>query len=907
VPSPWHAVYIGGPGSDGILNGSCAVRNTSIDIVSQSSTANVNFNVVSSSPEDGSQNVSFSDMNPAFDTVIGSDTDPTRMVTDLSDAGLGDFLSRPILIKTINWGPGINLNQTFDPWSLFFNNKRNINRIANFNLLRAKLCVKFTVNGNGFYYGRCIASYNPLPGVDELLPITGNFEHDFVAISQRPHIYINPTECQGGSLCLPFYHPNNALSIPRCEWDQMGRVSIQDINNLKQANGANEAISICVFAWAEDVSLSVPTSTNPVNIVSQADEYGTGPISRPASIVARWSGKLSNVPIIGRYARATEIAAGVAGKFASLFGFSRPCVLDETKSFKPSVFGQLAITNQPDPAVKLSLDIKQETTIDPRVAGIGSEDEMSFLSMVNRESYYTQFAWAVATAPGDRLFSTYVEPTVSRFSGSALTGWKHHLSPACFVANNFEQWGGTMIYRFQIVASNFHRGRLRFTWDPYDGEGDEYNTMYQRIVDIADCKDVTISVGWGQEMSFIDCTDPFYNGTSGPVGSYSVGAGPINTLDNPYRGNGVLSVSVVNDLTVPTTTLGLDNDIQINVFTKMGTDFRFGKPTIQTISGVTYFDAKAPAAIVSQSDTIEQGGAGATGEEEQDSAPISTSVDHTFGKEADPEDPTYHVFYGEEITSMRQLMKRYFYHMSYRKGNENSKGLRLRQPDFPYYQGYNPDAHLNTTAGDPYSWSTQTYLNYFTPAFSGYRGALRWKYMRSADCLSHEPTGFAAPGAAITMSASRFTGDSSPYVTGGQPYEPFLLDAPHWPSCISSGPVHEEGFAAFHGRFLNRNVGNGAALTSILQNSALELELPFYSQKRFFNARKIRNLQTIAPNMHGSPKPGVHEVVLGPNPGMVDAYCSIAEDFQLLFFVNVPTMMTIGGGSPQSLPDPSTT
>lgn len=158
----------------------------------------------------GSQTVNFNDLNPAFDYSVDSTIDPTRQIADGAIDGLGEFLSRPILIKSLSWADSTYLFEDFNPWSLFFDNKRNINRLNNYNLLRCKLCVKFVINGNGFYYGRAIASYNPLHDLDQVTLNRFGHAQDVIGCSQRPHVYINPTECQGGSMRLPFFHYQNA-------------------------------------------------------------------------------------------------------------------------------------------------------------------------------------------------------------------------------------------------------------------------------------------------------------------------------------------------------------------------------------------------------------------------------------------------------------------------------------------------------------------------------------------------------------------------------------------------------------------------------------------------------------------------------------------------------------------------
>jgi hypothetical protein len=114
------------------------------------------------------QNVKFADQHDPYMYQVKSRVDPTRTMQDSDDAMLENFFSRPIKIFSSQWDVGATYFEQFNPWSLYLNNPRVSNRIANFKLLRGKLKLKFVINGSGFQYGRLIASYLPLATADAL-------------------------------------------------------------------------------------------------------------------------------------------------------------------------------------------------------------------------------------------------------------------------------------------------------------------------------------------------------------------------------------------------------------------------------------------------------------------------------------------------------------------------------------------------------------------------------------------------------------------------------------------------------------------------------------------------------------------------------------------------------------------
>ena len=866
-----------------------------------------NVMVTQGSSSTTEQNVRFTDLNPAYTYAVGSEPDETYGSADAPE-NLQNFFRRPIRIAEYSWPVGTTIFESFNPWTLFYEDPRNINRISNFNLLRSKLHVKIVVNGNGFHYGRAIAAYQPLHTIDDVTKDRAFFTQDLVAASQRPHIYIDPTFSQGGELVLPFFWYKNALSIPSSEWDQMGQIVISSFDILKHANGATDTVSVSVFAWADDVHLSIPTTVNPSSLVpqsgiipqsgkakgkksdytpkqsskkkksnsggkpspSQPDEYGSGPISKPATAVAKIAGMLANAPLIGPYAKATQIGASAIGSIATMFGFSRPAILDDVKPFRPAVMGNIANTNMPDSTTKLSVDSKQELTIDPRVVGLAESDEMDITSIAGRESFLFSFPWNVSDAVDTRLGASVVNPVVYQFGPAD----EIHMPACCFAALPFKFWRGTMKFRFQIVASNFHKGRLRISWDPNNNNSLDYNTQYTRIVDIAEEKDFTIEVGWGNQNQFLKTRRMVNLLTDG---GFTVGPGI--SVPETDTANGVIHMSVLNQLTVPNTTV--NNDIIVNVFVSMCDDFEVAAPdTSQIEQMMLWTDPDFVPQSGMESDQMTTGDAENT---EGASKPMQNGAEtiDTFGAdicdEFDGDDPQMLVYYGEVIKSVRGFLKRYSYHSSFT--HDNGSGTLLGQmPVFPYYPGFNPDSPLDDNLGDPYTYSAQTLLNWFTPAYGGYRGGTRWKFQMNGFTGDHF----------TPLRAQR-----SPVPINGKPFLNTVLAGPD-----GAGAPNEKQFDLLVSRFWT---GQGAQITSSQQNACLEVEMPFYSQDRFIPAKNVRNIQDTYRRTEFLQV--FHTLTAAfANDTWIENYTAAAEDFSLYFFLGAPVVHFTPPTSPLAPP-----
>lgn len=198
----------------------------------------MNIKINEESNETQQQIVGFSDQNQQWIYSIDNPLDDVHSTADSNDASLENFFSRPIKIASLNWPVGATFGTTINPWQLYFENTRVINRITNYNLLRSKLCVRIMINGNGFHYGRALASYRPLHNQDQFTPWRyGLVNEDTIGASQRMHVWIDPTKSQGGTLCLPYVYYKNTMNVVEEEWRDMGVLDIASVTTLEHANG----------------------------------------------------------------------------------------------------------------------------------------------------------------------------------------------------------------------------------------------------------------------------------------------------------------------------------------------------------------------------------------------------------------------------------------------------------------------------------------------------------------------------------------------------------------------------------------------------------------------------------------------------------------------------------------------
>lgn len=798
------------------------------------------------------QNVSFGDQHASYNYVMDTEVDETRTQQDSQDATLQNFFSRPIKVYEVEWGTATTMFEQFNPWKLYFENPRVSNRLSNFNLLRAKLHLKFLINGNGFQYGRAIATYLPMHTFDTLSKNVALVPETLVQASQQPHIFLNPTMSTGGEMVLPFFNFYNYVSIPESEWEILGQITMRSINALKHANGAVDKVTVSVFAWAEDVSMSVLTSVEPNTMIPQSgaevDEANAkGVISGPATAVSTAAKSLSIVPWLRPYAMATSTVASSLSSIAKVFGYSRPTLTKAPEPYRPTIISSLANTNTPDTVAKLTLDDKQELTVDPRISGLGAGDPLVIKDIAKRESYLTTFDWNIGTAPETLLWNCRVSPVVWAESGATA----YHFPACCFAALPFRYWTGTMNFRFQIVCSAFHKGRLKIVYDPNWLAENEYNTNYIKIVDISDENDFTVSVANGQDRTWLSHARPASDSLTTIYGT--------SAFASRGEGNGVFGVYIVNELTTPNSTA--NNDIQVNVYVSMGDDFEVAVPD----NSITDFVLSPQSGKVADSDL--------TTEPDKPQHDYSEYV----GPTTDPLTNNYKVFQGEVVKSFRQLLKRYNLHSAISPRNASPRDIYQRCAMFPYCRGNVPNAVHSTVALAPYNYCNTVMLHWVTWAFSGWRGSIRYKLL---------PVHEMDEGAVSTIYVDRQPRSfvSAQWADGESVWNAYTTVSEAAHAVVSSNMYDTEWKntppdGLFGSHFISSNV-----------NSACEFEVPFYTWERFNPGKNSDWTGATYTTNRPVEEFNVRWGVDGGTNTRLDFHVAAGEDFQTYFFTGLPPL-----------------
>lgn len=642
------------------------------------------------------------------------------------DAGLGEFLSRPIAIRKPTWTVNTALERQYFPWELYLTNQRVKEKLRGFRAIRGNLHIRITVAGSPFFSGALLASYQPLALKDPQRDLTVSSTYANIKRSQRMSFLIDAATSRGGEMVCPFLWPSNGVLVQDTGALQaLGELTISNLSILKKVSDSGSMLYLVIYAWMTDVKYIGQTSVDPFPPVTLTETQmageldSKGPVSKVASSVQGAAAAVSNVPILGEYAKATEMVAKGIGAAASALGYSRPSDITNPTKILTFPTTPLATTNERVQEYVIATDVRNEMTIDPNVVGAPAEDELTFEHFCNRESYLTSFFIDLSTQNNSTLFDSVVSPMLFQYLNNIL-----YSTPMSFVAQNFIWWRGNIVFKFVFHTSAFHKGKIRVSYDaiadsiaPTTGV---VNVGEHYIVDLSKEREFSVRVGWANEKNWLPISSSFLN----PRFNENAVVGVPDYI--AAEGNGKLTLFLENGMTSPYATDPSDASITCSVFVH-AENVAFAGPD-SAYAGEFSLTPNVPSPPVLLTETQ----MGMVETTEVGDAQGAVHPTHDFANPVHPDPNLDLVHMGERVTSWRQLLKRFCFYAAY--VNKDDPTLytmaplaRLAHNSMPIGRGYEttgvgaialPHRHL-------------VYISLLSACFHTNRGGVRWHFSSS--------------------------------------------------------------------------------------------------------------------------------------------------------------------------------
>ncbi len=695
-----------------------------------------------------SEVVTFVDNSRGTTLEIEQGSNPIASNGQTANTSLAKFLSRPTLIDSRSWTTSSLVGYTgsiIEPWYEFLNNPAIKQKLANYAFLRARLCVKVVINATPFHFGLMRVAYQPNVNAAD----TGDRKNMIrtnptsalpymVPLSQLPGIWVHPSDNSAGHMVLPFFNQRNWLSLTSAAAVKTMGALYYYINaplGVASSTGST-SVTVDTFAWLEDVELSGTTAElalqsgdvvdGSVSRVSSAhhdfraqarDEYD-GPVSRVASSIAAATSALSSVPVIGKFARATTIGAGAIADVASIFGFTNTPVTDDVPARMPMPGPPIASAEIGSQIQKLTLDPKQELSIDPTLHGVGSEDEMALSNIVTKPSVLTTTGWSTTDTIGTVIFNANVSPMLfSRVAindaGAVLRAHRVYHTPMSYVGMMFQHWRGDVIFDIEVLCTKFHKGRLKISWDPLGSGGAAAlaeNVVYTTILDVGENNKASFRVPYHQAAAWQRMRgitrDNWTPGNALPV--------------NKDYDNGLFLVSVLTPLMSPVT----PQNVTVLVTVRGAENLEYANPRTQlgesTGSGISpsFFPVQARDVV----DIV--------------------STHETLGDHGGQHPQRYALNFGESVKSLRNVLHRMSiydtstpYASTATRFSWFAKSFSRLPPMFGYDpQGQSTASKILAASGNaPFNYVPTHPLTYVAMMYGAFRGGVNYTANVSSD------------------------------------------------------------------------------------------------------------------------------------------------------------------------------
>lgn len=494
------------------------------------------------------------------------------------DQSIADFLAKPFPIAVGIWDTAVIRNTILESSTVgtdLLTSTVWTEKLKGFNFFRGTAVYRIVLNATPFHAGCLKFGFVPFAGTEVTVPsLTPSWRTTQLApFSTCPGVYI---DCKDSTAIvrIPYVSTVDYYTLETNDSIDWGTWLLKVYAPLNTGAASSQGIGYTVYLHFEDVELAVPMhpqsgssakSKKAFNrfsskvgamakeeIASQEAEVmaKTGSLSQGLMVAGNAVEALESIPILSSIAAPVSWVLRGASVVASWFGYSKPDV-DSALTF-------VARNNQPHMAHATGIDASiplalfHDNSIEMRPGFGGTDlDEMSFDYIKKVPAYFDDFTWG-ADALADVLLKTIVVSPKDLYQQvSAFGTILRYFPPFGYLQTFFQSYRGSIDIHFKIVKTDYHSGKLSFTFVPASGltipNMGQRPYLLREIVDVKDRSEVVLRIPYLQYSKYIGVEDSL----------------------------GVVHVHVVNELVAPESCA---QNVNILLFASAGDDFEYAVP-----------------------------------------------------------------------------------------------------------------------------------------------------------------------------------------------------------------------------------------------------------------------------------------------------------------------------------------
>uniref|UniRef100_A0AB38ZK10 Capsid protein n=1 Tax=Crocidura shantungensis dicistrovirus 1 TaxID=3139513 RepID=A0AB38ZK10_9VIRU len=462
-----------------------------------------------------------------------------------------DFLERPRIVQTVQWstaqGPNTTLLNVTVPDILL--DTMNLAKLDGFSSFSATVEFKVQINSQPFQAGLLILGSCPSAA------LIGNRNALVkVAIDKSlyvPHVLFDISKTSEITLSVPYVSPIQQYDLVRKEFP-WADFFIKIYSSLVSTQ--TDTLSVMVWARFKDVRLGVPTAskigsvTSNTNLQLQAGDEADGPVANVVGSIVDVSEGFGNaasryLPFLKPFIRpGVAIARGVHAIIASL-GWNKPVYIDPTLPVAMRPAAYFANMDGSDLSQPMSGRVGASLEFMEAFAG-SAADEMSLEYLCKVPNYIDTFSYTI-TSTG-QLWKTHVAPTYQ----SLVLDTFAQPTLLSYVSSMFMYWRGGLKYTFRFVKTDYHSGRLEFSFSPFtpitsDDRNDRSEYTYRLIGDLREQTEFSLIVPYVATVDYKKVL-PSFNPLANVAANieYFTGTLTVRALTPLQRSQAVLSDNI---------------------------------------------------------------------------------------------------------------------------------------------------------------------------------------------------------------------------------------------------------------------------------------------------------------------------------------------------------------------------
>jgi len=432
------------------------------------------------------------------------------------------FLKKPFRLKTgtFTTTDAGTLQTAFLPNDIF-TNAYQAEKLNNVFMTRCDVVLTLNVNATQFQSGRYILALIPSGGavLSTISPWYIMHNANLTTVTQCPNLQIDLSQETQVKLVFPFMstttHVPNVSAISSST--MTGMMALVTYSPLAVGATGPTTCDYTIWAALDNIELS-GASYQSGNTTREQEDLGVAPLSTALAKVSTASGIIAELPLLAEIAMPVSWVADVLSRSVASLGLSRPIVLSAPNRVdrKPNIY-----TNNSDgaiPAVPMGVMSTNEVQIGTGVAATDI-DEMSLDFIKTRFAYWSTITWTTGSAVGFGLLNAEHNPYNYFTSISPAVVF----TPVCWLSRSFKYWRGSLKFRFKLVKTQFHSGRLVVAYSPHDyrvsapaNNIDLSAVLVREVIDIRQTSEFEVCVPYCSQ-------DPYrFSGTSNGVGALQI-------------------------------------------------------------------------------------------------------------------------------------------------------------------------------------------------------------------------------------------------------------------------------------------------------------------------------------------------------------------------------------------------